>query len=387
MTVKSHFENVYIYVADALRYDFVPPHVHERFDVHRTVAGGTLSPPGFATLITGRYPIEHGVFNFSDRLQSGSQTLFNSFSGLNTGFYRGGGEVGNTLGKEYDRPNDPFEPDAPFLVMERDLLTHAPYAHSQSALLPRQHQRYFTSVAKGRTNVVQDYRKAAELTFERFEQRLETLRERGILEETLVILTSDHGEFLGEYGLIGHGHSITPEVAYVPTVIYSPGLNINQNVIGHTDLFNIIGKALGQEDNVPKNILNSVNKSVSDEEIYLCYSRSPDTDSVWGPNGGYVFTRDGILSRVKWTVGKLGFSTGKDFHMRNFSSVVKHGFSGTIGGPIKYGNPQFDVSTAESLLKSATDGQQERAKRELTEEAKERLKDLGYVEQARNNDT
>jgi arylsulfatase A-like enzyme len=42
------------------------------------------------------------------------------------------------------------------------------------------------------------------------------LENRGFLENTLVILTSDHGEEFGEHGPIGHGESLYDDVLHVP---------------------------------------------------------------------------------------------------------------------------------------------------------------------------
>jgi arylsulfatase A-like enzyme len=48
------------------------------------------------------------------------------------------------------------------------------------------------------------------------------LEARGVLDETLVILTSDHGEQLGEHGLIGHGRSLYDQETRVPLLIFLP---------------------------------------------------------------------------------------------------------------------------------------------------------------------
>ncbi|WP_337175629.1 sulfatase [Paludisphaera sp.] len=48
------------------------------------------------------------------------------------------------------------------------------------------------------------------------------LERRGILDETLVIVTSDHGEGLGEHDLIGHGRSLYDQETRVPLLIFLP---------------------------------------------------------------------------------------------------------------------------------------------------------------------
>jgi arylsulfatase A-like enzyme len=49
------------------------------------------------------------------------------------------------------------------------------------------------------------------------------LDRRGVLEETLVVVTSDHGEHFGDRGLFGHGHSLYGELLDVPLLILPPG--------------------------------------------------------------------------------------------------------------------------------------------------------------------
>src|SRR5262249_21087152 len=52
---------------------------------------------------------------------------------------------------------------------------------------------------------------------------LHELRGQGLLENTVVIITSDHGEGFGDHGRYGHLYSLYLEVTGVPLVILSPG--------------------------------------------------------------------------------------------------------------------------------------------------------------------
>jgi arylsulfatase A-like enzyme len=52
---------------------------------------------------------------------------------------------------------------------------------------------------------------------------LEQLRQRGILERTLVIIAADHGEEFGEQGVFGHGNSLYLPSLHVPLLIRAPG--------------------------------------------------------------------------------------------------------------------------------------------------------------------
>ena len=51
---------------------------------------------------------------------------------------------------------------------------------------------------------------------------LNVLEQRGVLNNTIVIITSDHGEHFGEHGLIQHGNSLFLPLLNVPLVIHYP---------------------------------------------------------------------------------------------------------------------------------------------------------------------
>jgi arylsulfatase A-like enzyme len=51
----------------------------------------------------------------------------------------------------------------------------------------------------------------------------ETLQSRGVLDNTVVIITSDHGEELGEHGLFEHGESLYRPEIHVPLLVFLPG--------------------------------------------------------------------------------------------------------------------------------------------------------------------
>lgn len=54
-------------------------------------------------------------------------------------------------------------------------------------------------------------------------QLLGALAERGLLENTLVIITSDHGEEFGEHGIYGHGHTLYQASVAIPLILVWPG--------------------------------------------------------------------------------------------------------------------------------------------------------------------
>ncbi len=79
---------------------------------------------------------------------------------------------------------------------------------------------------------------------------LDTLEEWGIAEETMIILTADHGEELWEHGRCGHGYSIRAPIVHVPLLIHYPPLfpqAVVREGVELVDLFPTILDALGQE--------------------------------------------------------------------------------------------------------------------------------------------
>ncbi len=53
-----------------------------------------------------------------------------------------------------------------------------------------------------------------------FDKLMRTLQQRGLLDNTIVILTSDHGELFGEKGLTRHGNSLYFPLLEVPLIIW-----------------------------------------------------------------------------------------------------------------------------------------------------------------------
>jgi arylsulfatase A-like enzyme len=55
-----------------------------------------------------------------------------------------------------------------------------------------------------------------------FESLIAGLAERGLLENTIVVLTSDHGEHLGEHHMLDHMYLLHEELLDVPLVLHYP---------------------------------------------------------------------------------------------------------------------------------------------------------------------
>jgi glucan phosphoethanolaminetransferase (alkaline phosphatase superfamily) len=78
---------------------------------------------------------------------------------------------------------------------------------------------------------------------------IDQLKESGLLDKTMVVITADHGEMLGDDGgPVGHGWALTPELANVPLIIMDPdhpGYRLNHTIGSQVDLMPTILDSLG----------------------------------------------------------------------------------------------------------------------------------------------
>ena len=90
----------------------------------------------------------------------------------------------------------------------------------------------------------------AEVTFhdEQMGKFLAVLKEMNLMKDTMVIITNDHGEELGDHGRFGHGHSLHDELLHAPLLFhYEPIFKSAQfeDVVEHVDLAPTLVDALG----------------------------------------------------------------------------------------------------------------------------------------------
>ena len=89
---------------------------------------------------------------------------------------------------------------------------------------------------------------------------MEDLDRAGILDETLIVVTSDHGENLGEERLIGHAFSLDDRLIRVPLVSAGPGALSSNGITSLAELPRMIAEAAGlgshpwMEDPLPSGV-------------------------------------------------------------------------------------------------------------------------------------
>lgn len=99
------------------------------------------------------------------------------------------------------------------------------------------------------------------------------LKERNILDNIILIITSDHGELIGEHGHVGHQFSLYNELLHVPLIIKYPGdfglkKEVDEIVQTH-DIFSTISEVVESPFPIPE---SSVSLLSSHREFALSQS-------------------------------------------------------------------------------------------------------------------
>lgn len=78
---------------------------------------------------------------------------------------------------------------------------------------------------------------------------VDQLNDSGLLDKTVIVITGDHGEMLGENkGPIGHGWAFTPQLQNVPLIIFNPGrrgYRVNDSLGSQVDILPTVLDILG----------------------------------------------------------------------------------------------------------------------------------------------
>lgn len=377
-------KNVLLYACDALRWDELPADVADRGVAFKTVAQSTWSPPCFATLSTGLYPEKHGVLKFHHELADGVETAYD-IDGLDGAYYNkhSNDRLADVFGVPQDRTVADLE--EPFFYVERDLTTHAPYDDVDSTDVGV----YLDEVGSDWDRLQRDYRNGVRKSVDIFEERLEVLRDRGMLEDTLVIFTADHGESLGEYGDIGHSNPTCPEIAYVPTVFMHPSLSAesftadpDSEIIEQVDVVETALAAIGFDD-IPTDGVDLGSRTRSDPVGYN-YVRVEkkgvsfyESRSTWDHGGGHVFLTNPRASRLAYFL----YRQLRGNHRHTIRESWKTVLGQYVHSHYQFGEPAHTREEARRFVDEKDDAFEDLDLTEttLSEDTEDQLREMGYL--------
>ncbi|NOY93277.1 MAG: sulfatase [Deltaproteobacteria bacterium] len=148
-------------------------------------------------------------------------------------------------------PHVPYRPPASFLERYGDASYRGPvdFRHD-STLLEHVKTGAVSFGAADRRQLEALY--DAEISYHDvyFDRIMDGLARRGLADDTLVVVTADHGEEFWDHGSVGHGHSLYEELLHVPLFVRWPGLGSPRRVPGPAGLVDVVPtifEALGEQ--------------------------------------------------------------------------------------------------------------------------------------------
>jgi choline-sulfatase len=257
-----------------------------------------LTRPSHVSLFTGLYPADHGVRdNIAPTLGADVPLLAELFQrqGFGTAAFVASAVLDRQSGlaRGFDRYSDRFAPGAErrpgdevveeaigwlkgrrrFLAWVHLYDVHAPYVPPEPYGTKYPGRPYDAEVA---------------WSDELVGRLLEALRQAGSLDGTLVIVTSDHGEGLGDHNEDTHGYFIYESTLRVPLVMRGPGVRpgIRLDGVPRTiDLFPTIVEMAGLSGPVPatagKSLVPALRGGPSNDEPSFSESLLPLVHFGW----------------------------------------------------------------------------------------------------------
>ena len=270
---------VVFWVIDTLRADYLPLHFEtnvqapnlqrladEGVSFETAYVQGTESRASHASLFTGKYPDRHRVMA-TGRVDPSLPILPHFFrdEGYQTGLLAANGYVSHLL--NLDRGWDLYHnyiheetalhaeflvenglewiaglEEQPFFLYLGTIDPHATYRRHDDFIglyEPDDYQGRFQRHLSGeqleqikagskrptdreKERIINLYKNEITYNDYAFGKLREALEEKGIWEDTLVVVTADHGEEFWEHGSVGHGHNVHQEMVHVPLLFHYP---------------------------------------------------------------------------------------------------------------------------------------------------------------------
>ncbi len=115
-----------------------------------------------------------------------------------------------------------------------------------------------------------------------FKDLINYLEEKGVLEDTMIVLTSDHGELFGEHGMTSHPGKLFDELLHIPLAFYHPSFKSRRtdNLVGNIDIgatiLDILGLEVPEEFDGVSLAKNLFGKKKKTREVIVSEVYSPD---------------------------------------------------------------------------------------------------------------
>ena len=404
LTTTTTVENVVIFVSDALRFDSMPKKIKDLGVTAKAIAPSTFTANALPSITSGQYPATHKVWRFQDDQLASEPVLFDSHDydvGFNAETVWLMDEAAKKPPLKWNRQTKERtiqELDPPFVYFIHDVGPHAPYGHDNTVW--DSSKEFFRAYSETET-LRKLYAEDCDNSADRFLPVLEYLRNEDLLDETLVIYTSDHGQCLGEEhngGQFGHVDPMCPEVVYIPITFLGAGLPKGQDYDGLLSGIDIAPTALAaQNRRIPQDMDGQQvwTATPSDDRTARCDVWAHENitfagrtvtlnayaaTGLWDQYGGQVRQRRSRIQRFGYVADKLLRGTQSPVWLPNMSFGTIAGLLSTYGrNEITYGAPRFSMSTAERSFPDRFTEAIDREAASDSDELEEKLAALGYL--------
>ena len=392
----TEVKNVYLFIADSVRNRETSDAVTSLGVSGRAISASTYTASSYPSILTGNYPASHHVWSFDDKLSQRPELLTGPESfGLNaetiwTDVSTEKKPPFRIIGATAEDEASINQLSPPFVAVEHHKGGHTPYGYSFAEYTTPD---FFEQVRPKLGELSKLYRDSVRTAEERFLRAVENLKRRGLLEQTLVIYTSDHGEALGEkenHAIVGHGDPISPDQVNVPLVFAGAGLpNLElDSPLSGTDVAPTAISALGRsfsgldgtdcwKGTLKDRLLRSERWVQTELPTGDTFDRYKGT-SVWDSEGGIVFQQGSRLARAVSKIKHELVSAPWSYLNREirrpgrWTALLK----GSLAKTLRYGDPGFDEASAISEIEPF----HEQSNTDEGALDREHLRNLGYLE-------
>ncbi len=183
-------------------------------------------------------------FRNAEEINSKAFTLLDKVKKDNTPFF---------LFVNYMDAHEPYIPPAPYDTLYSGKLKRFTTARYYS--LEREVMHFKQQITdKERNHVLSQYDGGIAYIDFNISKLITKLKEDGLYKNTIIIITSDHGEAFGEKNLLGHGVSVYQDQVYVPLIIKYPNANkkcVVNELVSSVDIMptilDLVGNTLSKE--------------------------------------------------------------------------------------------------------------------------------------------
>ncbi|WP_458208978.1 sulfatase [Haladaptatus sp. NG-SE-30] len=219
--------------------------INKSYRLASETVASVLSREGFATAgfhsnpyVSRAYGFDEGFDKFDDDLHFGKHKFIalaqRAFDKLRNRHYARAWEI-NERSLEWI---DSLDDGQPFFLWNHYMDTHGPYEPPEEyreifhdkrvsdkdaqALYKRAIQKPNSITDGEREQLIDLYDAEIRLNDEYIGRFLKSLSERGLLENTLIVITADHGDAFGEHGYFEHPRYLHQELTHVPLFVRVP---------------------------------------------------------------------------------------------------------------------------------------------------------------------